>query len=661
MTENIWSIAVDAPLKGALCYLSPKNLQIRRGMYVEVPLGKRKAMGLVLRPGNPVEGIELKEIESIKTDLIELPEHFITWLEWLSSYYIHPIGSVTSLVFPPLKKAEKERKSKKAPVVPILDKTTPPQLTVEQKQVFEKIKEFSAYFCHLIFGVTGSGKTEVYLRLLEEVLSKGKAGLVLVPEISLTPQLINRFSSRFGDQIAVIHSQLTDREKTNQWWDVVEGRKKILIGARSALFCPISNLGLIIVDEEHEPSYKQDEKLKYHGRDSAIMLAQKANCPIVLGSATPSLETWKNAQEGKYHLHEMKNRVENRSLPEIKILNLRGLSEKGLWLHPELHEAIAHTLQKKEQVALFLNRRGVANMLACPACGFVFECPNCDISLTLHGKNHLVCHYCDYHQPSKDICPSCKEGEMTSYGIGTEQVEAEMKKLFPDAVVARADRDEVQNRTDLEDLIYKVEKKEIDILIGTQMIAKGLDFPELTLVGLVLADIGFNIPDFRSSERSFQLITQVSGRSGRHKLGQVFIQTLNPDHVSLQFALHADYAGFATQELASRMQLNYPPFGRLACFRIQGIHLSKVQTVARELAKRAEKLKNLNTNYTDLEVLGPAEASISKLRGQFRYQLLIKGISHKTINSFIQQLLGDEEWVLPAVRISVDVDPLHLL
>lgn len=661
MNSEIWSVAVDAPLKEPLSYLSPPTGSLQRGVLVNVPLGKRTTKGLILGIGKPIDGVQLKEIQSVDEEYFKLPDFFVDWLEWLANYYVHPIGSVVASVYPSLKKKGSNRISKRPPVVPTKEKDQIPNLTEEQNTIYEKIRTSKNFSTHLVFGVTGSGKTEIYLRLLKEVLDRGQQGLVLVPEISLTPQLIHRFSSRFGDQIAVLHSQLTDRERTNQWWDMVEGRKKILIGARSALFCPLENLGLIIVDEEHEASFKQDEKLKYHGRDSAIMLAQKANCPIVLGSATPSLESWKNALEGKYQLHRMQRRVENRPLPEVKILNLRSLSEKKLWLHPELHQAISDTLANKEQVALFLNRRGMANMLVCPACGFVFECPNCDISLTLHGRNHLVCHYCDYHQPAKDICPSCKEGEMTSYGIGTEQVEEEMKRLFPEARVARADRDEIQSRADLEDLVSRMENLEIDILVGTQMIAKGLDFPHLTLVGLVLADIGFNLPDFRSSERSFQLITQVSGRSGRHKPGRVFVQTLNPDHVSLGFAMTADYEGFAKQELEIRKQLNYPPYGRLASFRIQGIHLSRVQDVAKILARRCESLKNLNTNYTHIEVLGPAEAPLAKLRGQYRFHLLLKSTTSRSLNSFISQVLADQSWILPSVRVSVDVDPLHLL
>jgi primosomal protein N' (replication factor Y) len=674
--SDLWSIAVDAPLREPLTYESSlQEPRLERGFRVNVPLGKRQVKGIVLGPNlqlnDNIEKFKIKSVSSIDQEYPQLSEPYIQWMQWISQYYIYPIGLVFESAFPPLSKQTKEKKSSRAPVVPQLERDSPPELTPNQKKVFENISESEKFSTHLLFGVTGSGKTEVYLRLLQRVLDEGKQGLVLVPEISLTPQLIQRFARRFGDKIAVLHSQLTARERTNQWWDIVEGRKKILIGARSAIFCPMKDLNLIIVDEEHEPSFKQDEKLRYHARDSAIMLAKNIDCPIVLGSATPSLETWKNALDGKYHLHRMATRVEDRSLPEVHILNLRELkgqpkTEIPTWLHPRLFEAIGETLSKDEQVALFLNRRGVAPMMVCPACGFVNECPNCDISLTLHGRNHLVCHYCDYHESAKEICPDCKEGEMTAFGVGTEQVEADMQRLFPGTKIARADRDEIQNRSDLESLIEEMENGETNILVGTQMIAKGLDFPKLTLVGLVLADIGFNLPDFRATERSFQLLTQMSGRAGRHidkgkKPGQVYIQTLNPEHPCLSYSQQSNFEGFADMELEARQMLHYPPLGRLASFRIQGTQLGRVQEASRALAKRAEQLKSINKSYDVIEVLGPAEAALAKLRGQYRYHLLVKSRSNKSLNPFCTQLLGAEDWAPSGVRVSVDIDPLHLL
>lgn len=676
--DQLWRVAVDAPLPEALTYKYHEPLQ--RGQLVNVPLGRRTAKGLVLGPAEKLPDFEIKSIDSIDTEYACLSEPFVKWLEWLAQYYLHPVGQVVQSAFPPLRKTEKQRKTKRAPVIPQLESDKALDLTEEQKNCFEAISQFTEFSTHLLFGVTGSGKTEVYLRLLDKVLKSGKKGLVLVPEISLTPQLIQRFARRFGDKIATIHSQLTDREKTNQWWDIVEGRKSILIGARSALFCPIADLGLIIVDEEHEPSFKQDEKLKYNGRDAAVMMGKLMNCPVVLGSATPSLESWKNAVDGKYHLHKLLNRVANRSMPDIEVIDLRkqksdseeqkniieNYAHLPFWLSSTLYERMAEVLERGEQTALFLNRRGVAQMVVCPACGHTRECPNCDISLTLHAHSHLICHYCDYHENFKTKCSDCSEGELKAVGLGTELLEVDLARLFPNKKIARADRDEIQNRFHLEDLIERMEKSEIDILVGTQMIAKGLDFPNLKLVGLVLADVGFNLPDFRATERSFQLITQMSGRSGRHikegeSPGQVIIQTFNAEHESIQFARNHDFEGFAQQELDIRSQLNYPPTGRLVSFRIQGIHLSKVEETAGLLARRARALKTQFPQYQAVEVLGPAEAALSKLRGQFRFHLLIKAPPNSAVNTFARQLLGNQDWIPSGVRILIDVDPMSLL
>lgn len=677
--SSLWKVAVEAPLPEALTYGFDGPLD--RGQLVNAPLGRRSVKGVVLGPADASPEFKIKNIESIDEAYRPLPDKFMRWLEWLAQYYIHPIGQVMQSAFPPLKKSEKQRASKRPPVIPQLEADSHLNLTPEQKSTYENISKFSGSFStHLIFGVTGSGKTEIYLRLLEDVLKAGKTGLVLVPEISLTPQLIQRFARRFGDKIAALHSQLSDRERTNQWWDIIEGRKQILIGARSALFCPVENLGLIIVDEEHEPSFKQDEKLKYNGRDAAVMLGKLMNCPVVLGSATPSLESWKNALDGKYHLHTLRHRVADRALPDIEVIDLRKskaddeiqkeMIEKysflPFWLSPALYERMREVLERGDQAALFLNRRGVAQMVVCPACGHTRECPNCDISLTLHAHSHLICHYCDYHENMKSKCPDCKEGELEAIGLGTELLETDLNRLFPDQAIARADRDEIQNRADLEELIQKMESGEINILVGTQMIAKGLDFPKLKLVGLVLADVGFNLPDFRSTERSFQLITQMSGRSGRHikegeSPGQVIIQTFNAEHDSIRFAIQNDFEGFAQHELDIRGQLNYPPVGKLVSFRIQGPRLDQVEQTARLLARRALALKNQFSQYESVEVLGPAEAPLAKLRGQFRYHLLIKSAQASAANPFSRQLLGDQEWVPSGVKIIIDIDPMSLL
>ena len=666
-------VAVDAPLPENLSYLPNPAFTVKRGDVVTVPLGTRSASGVVIGTVTEIPKFELKPITSVNSELPPLSDTHLKWLEWLSGYYIHPLGQVVQLCFPPLEKPKHVRKSLRPSVVPEVQRKTQHALNSEQQLCVDSIHNIKGFSTHLIHGVTGSGKTEVYLELFEKTLNEGKRGLFLLPEISLTPQLIHRFAERFGDQIAVLHSQLTDRERTTQWWDIVEGRKNILIGARSAVFCPIDNIGLLVIDEEHESSYKQDEKLKYNGRDCAVMLGHFHACPVVLGSATPSLESWKNAIDKKFMLHKIKNRVNNRPLPDIEVVDMRlekdlekQSPEKPSWLSQKLYNEMKTSLENKSQVALLLNRRGVAQSVFCPDCGHTKECPNCDISLTLHANIHLVCHYCDYHENFKIKCSDCKQGEYVNLGLGTEKVETDLRRLFPEKIIARADRDEVTSRFDMEELVKKMEASEIDILIGTQMIAKGLDFPNLKLVGLLLADISFNLPDFRAAEKSFQLITQMSGRSGRHvkdneSPGKVIIQTYNTEHESIMFSKNHDFAGFVQSELNNRNQLNYPPFHKLTSIRIQSMDLAKVKATAEMLTMRAQQLIERFPVFAEIEVLGPAAAPIAKLRNQFRYHILLKSAQHKMLNQFIRKIVGNSKWVPSQTKVIVDIDPLNLL
>lgn len=668
-------VAVNAPLLQPLTYAWDLSAEPQVGLRVHVPLGKggRKASGVIVGPADSGEisaDIEIKNVLDVDESAPALPKFFVDWLLWLSDYYLHPVGQVLQLAYPPLKKFT-DRKSKKSPVLPEVQSTQPPKLTEEQSHTLQSLGDLQGFSVHLLHGVTGSGKTEVYLRSIEKVLCSGKQALVLVPEIALTPQLVQRFVSRFGDEVAVIHSHLTDRERTQQWWAGFHAQKRILIGARSALFCPLKDLALIVVDEEHEASYKQDEKLKYNARDAAVMLGKQMNIPVLLGSATPSLESWQNALDQRYRLHQMKNRVENRSMPKVEVIDLRSeqLLRKGqdshlpFWLSETLFEKMSQRLEAGEQVALFLNRRGMAQTTVCPGCGFTHKCPNCEISLTLHGKRNLVCHYCDYAHLLEEICPHCKESELKSLGLGTEQIEEELKKRFPDAKVRRADRDEITTREDMEDLVRDMENHEIDILVGTQMIAKGLDFPKLNLVGLILADIGFNLPDFRSVERSFQLLTQMSGRSGRHLAegGEVIVQTYNPLYPALPFAQTADFEGFAEQELQMREELKYPPFHRLAGFRLSGTKLNMVEDLGDLIAHRASKLKLTSAHYQDVTLLGPADAPLAKVRNRYRKNFLIKAPHQQVLSAFCKQLLGDGKWIPNGTKVQVDIDPYHLM
>lgn len=703
---EVWSIAVDAPI-GPLHYSIPKTFdpeKIVRGGSVIVPLGGRKVPGVFLeRNASVPAGVRLKSAIEIVEDRPPLPEVYVQWLEWLARYYAHPLGQTLELAFPPLKKAKLKKdgtlkKSRKSPLIDIEASSAREDhsvnLTDEQTAVVSAISGPSngdetrpGFGVHLLFGVTGSGKTEVYMELIARTIARGEQALVLVPEIALTPQLIERFARRFGNQIAVIHSHLTPREKTDNWWAAREGSKPVLIGARSALFCPLDKLGLIVIDEEHESSFKQDESLRYHARDAAVMLAKLRGHPIVLGSATPSLETWQNATSGRYHLHRLPSRIRGVQMPEIEVVDLResrdterqaGGRDDGrpFWLSKELHNALTETLDRGEQSALFLNRRGIAQAVVCPACGDSPECPNCEVALTLHGRSDLVCHYCDYHESMKETCSACGDGEPKPLGLGTERIEQDLKKLFPAARLIRMDRDEIQNREDLEDAIAKIENRDIDILIGTQMIAKGLDFPGLTLVGLVLADVAFNLPDFRASERAFQLLTQVAGRAGRHlkdRRGHVVLQTYNPDHPSIQFTLAHDYEGFARHDLQFRETLGYPPHGRLAALKFAGPDLAIVERTAQNVAQLARKLAENGKDKAALSILGPAPAPLAKLRNLFRYQILIKGESGSApVSSFCRTLSEQIEaraketrsssgLIPPKVKVVIDIDALHLL
>ena len=667
MTTTRWQIAVNTPIKSLFTYESDDSLSLQIGSSVKVPFGagNREAHGLIIDEAKNVETkYEIKKILHTNEERPNLENSYLKWLKWISDYYIYPLGQIQQLVFPPLKKISK-RKSKKRSIVPDVEKISPPELTDEQKNVLNSV-DVNNFQTYLLHGVTGSGKTEVYIELIEQVLQQGKTAIVLVPEISLTPQLVRRFAERFPDDIAVLHSHLTEREKTDQWWKAYDGKKRLLIGARSALFCPIKNLGIVVIDEEHETSFKQEEKLKYNARDTAVMRGFYQNFPVILGSATPSLESWQNTLSGKYKLLTMKERVSNRPLPSVEIINLRDDVNKSedlpYWLSIPLFNKLSANFENKNQSALFLNRRGVAPSVQCYSCGFIYMCPNCDISLTLHGKHHLVCHYCDYHHQMSEDCPDCKDGETKSYGLGTEAIENDLQKLFPESRIFRADRDEITNREAIEDMVTLMEAGEIDFLVGTQMIAKGLDFKQLTLVGVVQADIGFNIPDFRANERSFQLNTQVSGRAGRHSLpGEVIIQTYKPNHPSLVATQHHDYNMFVKEELLHRQLFHYPPFGKITAIRLSGMREREVLEDGQKISNFAQQLISKFPQLEGSQVLGPTPAPLTRIKNRYRYHILLKSPNHKAINLIGQRLSDFIHQNCKNTKCLLDVDPYSLL
>lgn len=670
-----YTIAVFAPLKQTLTY-SYKKADLQAGQLVSVPLGRRSVQALVIKQiKKPAVDFKIKSITQVYENDYKITKKHLDWLIWLSEYYLYPIGLVAKQAFPPL--GPSNRKSKKKSPIPESKNTSLPLLTKDQKKVIQNIKKYQNFKRHLLFGVTGSGKTEVYMRVIQTLLDKNKQALLLVPEISLTPQLIQRFSDRFPNQVASIHSQLTPREKTNQWLSISLQKKSILIGTRSALFCFIPKLACIIVDEEHDPSFKQEETLKYHARDAAIVKAQLQDIPIILGSATPSLETWKQVQDKNYLLQMLPNRISPHPLPPIDILNLCKNSNKidiskkpqnfnikkklPFWLHQKLFNAIKLNLEKKEQIALLLNRRGFASQVLCSQCAYSPECPNCSIHLTLHKKQYLVCHYCEYSENFNTACPQCSEKELKTFGLGTEQVEQELKALFPLAKIIRADRDEITKKEDYEQLINNMEEKNIDILVGTQMIAKGLDFPNLSLVGVLLADSGFYFPDFRSNEKNFQLLVQMSGRAGRaDKKGQVFIQSFNPDHPCLDFVKNQDYLAFAKSELQNRKNFLYPPFYKLALIKIQSLNDHAANKYAKDLVGLANQWVKKYSFYKKLIIAGPAPAILFKMRNKYRYQILIKSPEHKILNHFCKELLDDKIKKPSSIKCDIDIDPLQL-
>ncbi len=536
----------------------------------------------------------------------------------------------------------------------------PPKLNLDQEIVYKKIsdaiqiQEFSPFLLH---GVTGSGKTEVYLRAIGEMIKKGKEALVLVPEISLTPQLVKRFRSRFGDQVTVIHSALSDGERFDAWRMASRGEVKVVIGARSAIFAPLKNLGIIIVDEEHETSYKQEEAPAYNARDLSLVLGRMTGSVVVLGSATPSVETYSNALKNRYTYLSMPLRVEDKSMPQIQVVDMKN--ESGDIFSDALKQSIINNFEEKRQTILFLNRRGYSGLLICPSCGELLKCPNCTVSLTYHaGDDSIRCHMCGLSEKSIPDCSKCGD-HMRGLGVGTQKVEEEIKRILPSATVARMDRDTVGGKNKLLKLYLRLERGEIDVLIGTQMVAKGHDLPGVTLVGVISADISLGIPDFRSGERTFQLLTQVAGRSGRGEHpGNALVQTFNPDHPSIKYATHQDSKGFLEEELKLREELKYPPFSRLVNIKFSGRFESETELVVKESDKLVRKMVS-KLPMGALEIIGPSPCPIYKIRNRFRFQMLLKSTNAGIIHSFSKQFLAAVSKISSNVRCSVDVDPYY--
>lgn len=529
-------------------------------------------------------------------------------------------------------------------------------LTKAQQNVVDSVLNDQRHVPFLLFGVTGSGKTEVYMQIIEKVLKKGKTAIILVPEISLTPQMIEHFSNRFGNQIAALHSALSEGEKYDEWRRIARGEANIVIGARSAIFAPLKNIGIIIMDEEHSDSYKQgDKNPRYHARDIAIWRGKYHSCPVLLGSATPSLESMARARKGVYELVTLQERVNGKMLPEVEIIDMNQESKRSSYhITNTLLKNLNDCIKRGDQAILFLNRRGFSTFVTCKNCSEVIKCPNCDITLTYHKSNKMLrCHYCGYATPLPKECPKCHENSLSDLGVGTEKIEEELHILLPSVKVLRMDVDTTSKKGAHKKMIDAFRNHEYDILLGTQIVAKGLDFSDVTLVGVINADTSLNIPDFRSSENTYSLLSQVAGRSGRSsKTGKVLIQTFNPDHYAISFVKHHDYLGFYNEEMKIRKRLGYPPFYFLCYLKISGKEADYLFQESLKIKRSLER----NLQYTT--ILGPTTLAVFKVNNIYRYGIILK---YKKEDMLYDILLKIQNHYKNNHKIKVDIDfnPSH--
>lgn len=650
-------------------YSVPQTLieKAKIGSQVLVSFGRRKDTGYIVGFSEKADVDKIKDILDVVSDEPVFTEKQIELARWMADYYDCFLMSALKLMvgFEGKRKFEHSKirtfenssniessNTRISNIVPIL--------TEEQQKAFIEIaaaiqKKQTATF--LLYGVTGSGKTEVYMRAIAKVLELGRSAIVLVPEIALTPQMVERFEERFPGQIAVLHSDLTLKQRRQTWEAVARDEKKIVLGARSALFAPVRDIGIIVIDEEYEHSYKQDKSPRYHARETALKMAELNNSVVILGSATPALETFFKAEQGEYKKLTLSHRIERRPLPEVEIIDMRH--EKGQALSLKLREELQKTLEAGEKAILFLNRRGYFTFVMCQACGFGIECPTCSVSLNYQSSDKkLHCNHCGFSREVAHSCPRCNSLSLRYFGTGTQRIENEVTQVFPAAKILRYDRDTVSKRGTHEVFFAAFARGDANVLIGTQMVAKGLDIAQVTLVGVVSADTGLRFPDFRAAEHTFQLLTQVAGRAGRHHLpGKVIIQSFTPEHYAIQAAAKHDYEGFYRQELVHRQELNYPPFSQLIGLIIAGENGGMTARIAGELGK---ELKAKDQAQAKAQVLGPAPAVLSRLRGEFRYRILIKGQDVAAMRQSVHAVL--EKVVVPSdVKIVVDVDPMGML
>ena len=662
-------IALPVPLDRTFSYRwlggagdTPRALSV--GDLVVVPFGRRRQVtGLVVGVSNlaagksEVDGVALKDVASAHG-----PEYRVTGdrrrlADWIADYYLLPLGEVVPLFHPP---APGTRTRGKAPLLeaypavdaPLIELSARQQAAVAAGRERMSAGSFAAMLLH---GVTGSGKTEVYLTLIEHALAAGRTAIFLLPEIALTPQTLARIAARFGDQVAAIHSGLSAGQRCLVHEGAARGDLKVVVGPRSALFAPLPDLGLIVVDEEHESSYKQDEKPRYHARHAALVRGREAGALVVLGSATPDLESMFNARDGRFELFELPERMGG-SLPIVEVVDMRGAATADGFT-PALTEAVHETLAAGKQTILYYNRRGFARVIQCTSCGEVVMCPNCDIGLTYHLRpRRLLCHYCGHTDSVPETCPQCGSEETSPSGGGTEKVELHLQAHFPEARLLRLDRDTTTRRGSHRRILSAFARGEADILIGTQMVAKGHHFPNVSLVGVLAADDGLGLPDFRAAERAFQLLTQVAGRSGRISAGRVIFQTWQPEHPVILAAAAHDYAAFIAEELPAREALGYPPHRRLLRLGVTGRRQGEAEAAADRLAEVIRE----SFVRPGLTVLGPAPAVFPRLHDRFRFQILIKGTLNRREKLWLAGVLVSLRESFRGIDVVHDVDPVSV-
>jgi primosomal protein N' (replication factor Y) len=660
-------VAVPVPLRRTFTYRVPpgRSEGLALGGRVRVPLGRRTVKGTIVQlpAGEPPADVVVKDVIEPLPGSPALDASLLELTRFVADYYLCSWGEAIEAALPPdpppRKRALRERASAPAEAPPAPVVPTPAQrLALE---AIESAIDSRAYAPFLLWGATGSGKTEVYLRAAERALAQGRGVLYLVPEIGLTPLLVARISSRFPGQVAVLHSGLSPRQRRAEWEDVRSGSKRFVVGARSAVFAPLADPGLIVVDEEHDASYKQEDAPRYHGRDVAIVRARLCGAPIVLGSATPSLESFQHARSKRYALLALGGRVEDRPLPPVLLVDMREefrAAQTTAPLSRALAEALRETLLRGEQALVLRNRRGWAAALLCPACGQRVNCRRCSLSLTWHKKDgRLRCHGCGFESARPEACPSCGTDDLRDLGVGTERVEEEIAALVPGARIERMDRDTVRGRGAHERILKRFERGEIDILVGTQMIAKGHDFPNVTLVGVLSADQTLGLPDFRAGERAFQLLTQVAGRAGRGtRPGRVIAQAFDPDHPVLKAAAAQDYLAFFDRELPYRRALRYPPLAALVQILVvdsrEGIAWRTANEVALALSAESDGR---------IAIAGPGPAPIERLRGMYRMQILVRSAGRRRLVETVSRALSGFEGKAIRRTIHVDVDPVNLL